>query len=435
MKRIWFFLVAGLSVLAASTAASQELVSQRWQTEEGMRVVFYPAPEVPMLELRLAFRAGSAYDGAHYGLSSLTASLIGNASKTMDADAIAEQFESVGAQFSGSAHRDMSVYSLRSLTAPAAYAQALRTFTETLAQARFHRKDFQREQQRQLTLITQKEESADQVATDVFYRRLYGSHPYAHAVLGQQETVKAITLEQVQQFYQRYYVAANAYLVLVGDLSTAQAKAVADTMSKSLPAGQAAEPVPLAKPLQRSLQVDEVFPSSQRFLRLGQLGIRYQSENYFPLLVGNYILGGSPLVSRLGEEVREKRGLTYGVVSQLPPLEGRGPFVIGLSTKTQQSKEALELSRSILQHFVQEGPSAEELAAAKQYLTGSFPLNLASNRQIADLLLRMLFYNLPEHYLRDYPKNIAAVTVEQIRSAMQQLIKPEHLLLVEVGPQ
>jgi zinc protease len=175
------------------------------------------------------------------------------------------------------------------------------------------------------------------------------------------------------------------------------------------------------------------FPSSHTLVRLGQVGIDHKNLDYFPLIVGNYILGGGTLVSRLGAEVREKRGLTYGINSQFTPMPGEGPFIISLSTKNDQANKALQITEDTLNLFINKGPSKQELESAKQYLTGSFPLSLGSNKAIANLLLRMAFYHLPDSYLDTYIARINAVTVDEIKLAFKQQVNTDKLLLVRVG--
>ena len=139
------------------------------------------------------------------------------------------------------------------------------------------------------------------------------------------------------------------------------------------------------------------------------------------------------MVSRLAHELREKRGLTYGVYSQFSPMPSLGPFLISFSTKTSQTKTAIDVTRETVSAFIQNGPDEHELVAAKQYLTGSFPLSLASNRSIADMLLKIAFYNLPDDFLRTYVDHINAVKTEHIKLAFQQLIVPNKLLQITVG--
>ena len=176
------------------------------------------------------------------------------------------------------------------------------------------------------------------------------------------------------------------------------------------------------------------FPSSQTAIRIGELGITHRNDAYFPLLVGNYTLGGGSLVSRLALELRAKRGLTYGVSSQFAPMPGKGPFLISLATRSEQANTAIDLTRKTLSEFVHTGPSKAELKAAKNYLTGSFPLSLASNSNIAGMLLKIAFYHLPDNYLDTYIDNVNAVSTKQIQIAFQKEVHPEKLLQVRVGP-
>jgi zinc protease len=144
-------------------------------------------------------------------------------------------------------------------------------------------------------------------------------------------------------------------------------------------------------------------------------------------------LGGGNLISILATELREKRGLTYGVYSQFSHLTGLGPFMISFSTEQTQARSAENLTRKLLEQFIQTGPSAAELKAAKKYLTGSFPLSIASNQNMAHILLSMLFYGLPDNYLETYVQSIQAVTAQQIQKAFKTHINPARLLSVTVG--
>ncbi|KTD19663.1 zinc protease (peptidase, M16 family) [Legionella londiniensis] len=417
-----------------STSFAQDNISlKHWQTSKGARVVFYEAHEVPMLDIIVAFKAGSAYDGEQHGLSALTASMLNQGNGGFDANAIAEKLADTGAQFSSDSNRDMVALSLRSLTEPPALEKALATFALIINQPDFPKQAFVIEKNQQLMAIRQAEESPDEIANQTFFKVLYGNHPYAHPVNGDAEHVSSLEVEDIRQFYRQYFTARNAVIVLAGAISEEKAHKIAEQLSKKLPQGEPAAPIKKPQPLDEEMNIEVPFPSSQTIIRLGQLGIDHHDPQYFPLLVGNYILGGGSLVSRLSEELREKRGLTYGVSSQFVPMPGDGPFVIGLSTRREQTAEAIEVTRDTLTSFVKTGPTQAELTAAKQYLTGSFPLSLASNRNIADMLLKIAFYQLPDDYLAQYTARIDTVTLEEIKNAFQQKLHPDKLLQVTVG--
>lgn len=431
--RIFSSCLMALSISLAQTVAASTFKTEKWHTANGVQVVFYPAMEVPMLDVSLAFGAGSAYDGQHYGLSSLTSHMLNQGNAGQDATAVAEALADNGAQFSIETSRDMVILNLRTLVSKDALAQSSTTFAQIINHPDFPDEAFTREKKQLLMAIEQGKESPEEVADLKFFSALYQQHPYAHPVNGNKKTLNAINKNQLLEFYHRYYVGTNAVLVMVGSIDSQTAHQLAEQLTQELPKGTPAPTVAQATQLTQAEKLNTSFPSSQTMIRLGQIGIDHQNPHYFPLMVGNYILGGGSLVSRLAIEVREKRGLTYGVDSQFAPMPGEGPFLISLSTRNEQAQQALDIIQKVLHNYLTTGPSEKELQAAKQYLTGSFPLSLASNRTIATLLLRMTFYHLPDNYLDTYIARINAVTQDEIKAAFKQQVNPEKLLLVTVG--
>lgn len=386
-----------------------------------------------MLDISLAFAAGSAYDKKQYGLSALTAQMLNEGSAGIAATTMADSLADTGAQFDGAPSKDMVVFNLRTLSSKETLEPATTLFSKMINHPDFPNDSLEREKKQLLMTIVQSHQSPDEVATQIFFEKLYRDHPYAHPINGTEKTVKSLTRSDVVQFYKQYYVAKNATLVLVGAIDSQTAHQLADKLVKELPAGVAAAPIAIEAPLSKAEEVNIPFPSSQTIVRLGQLGIDHQNPNYFPLMVGNYILGGGSLVSRLAVDVRENRGLTYNINSLFVPMPGPGPFLISLSTKSDQAKEAVSLTEKILKQFIADGPTEQELKATKNYLTGSFPMSLSSNKNIASLLLRMAFYHLPQDYLDTYIERINKVTVKDIQTAFQQQLQPNKQLLVTVG--
>ncbi|MBA2710982.1 MAG: insulinase family protein [Tatlockia sp.] len=422
-----------LFFILSFNAKANTFKTEKWQTANGTRVVFYQAMEVPMLDVSLAFAAGSAYDGKKYGLSALTTNMINQGSRGMDASQVAEKLADAGAQFNAESSRDMAIMTLKTLTAKEAMQTALDTFAAIVSKPDFPEDAFNREKHQQLLGIAQTQDSPEDVANQILFKQLYIDHPYAHPINGKKETVNTLSTKDLHEFYKLYFVGANAVLVMVGAIDSAQAHQIAEQLTSSLPKGQPAEAIAKATPLKTGKKIAVDFPSSQTVLRLGQIGINHHDPDYFPLTVGNYILGGGALVSILAHEVREKRGLTYGVTSQFMPMPGYGPFLISLSTQNKTADEALKITEDTLSNYLKSGPSDTELKAAKQYLMGSFPLSLASNASIANVLLRITFYNLPSDYIDSYTKSIDKVTVEEIKSAFLKQIHPEKMLIIAVG--
>ncbi len=407
---------------------------QHWQTDNGARVYFVEARELPIVQIRVVFDAGSAKDSTDKsGLAALTSRTLDEGAGELDADQIALRFEGLGAEFAASSLRDMAIVELRSLSERNLLAPAVALLTQILSQPSFPPASLERERRRALTALEQARQSPAAVANKTFYEGLFGGHPYARYPGGSTAGLNAVSRADLVAFHQRYYVAANAVVALVGDLSRRDAKKLAARLVSGLARGEAAAKVPPVAELPRAVERRIAFPSSQTHLLLGQPGIRRGDVDYFPLYVGNYILGGGGLVSRLSEEVRERQGLVYSVYSYFSPMRDRGPFVVGLQTRNTQIGKALGLVRKIVTDFVATGPTAEELTAAKRYLMGGFPLRIDSNEKIAEYLAVIGFYGLPLTYLEDFVRHIEAVTVEQVSDAFRRRVKPEKMLTVIVG--
>lgn len=427
VSKLALFLICPTLCLAANFNV------ERWSSSNGVPVVFYQAMEVPMLDISFAFRAGAAYDNQDFGLSALTANLINEGNAGISALSLSEQLADTGAQFDLSTSKDMTIFTLRTLIKQEPFDKATTLFSKIISQPDFPNEAVNREKQQLLMALVQEQESPDSVAINAFFATLYQNHPYAHPTNGTSKTLTPLTRDKVVRFYHQYYNTSNATLVMVGAIDSKTAHQLSEKLTANLAKGKPAPQLPEPLPFNQAKTIHIPFPASQTTVRLGQIGITHDSKDYFPLMVGNYILGGGSMVSLLSVEVREKRGLTYGITSQLVPMASEGPFLIGLATKKNQLGEALSVTNDTLKKFIDEGPSDEMLQSAKDYLTGNFPMSLASNQAIATVLLRMSFYKLPDDYLQTYIKHINAVTVSDIKNAWNNLIHPNSLLLVTVG--
>jgi len=423
-----------LSFVSLSVMASPKI--EHWTLKNGARVYFVEARNLPMLTLNVVFDAGSARDPlARNGLSMLTNNLLNDGTGELDADVIAATFEGLGAEYGSNNDRDMAGISLRSLSDRDLLDPALDLFARVLAAPSFPAASFERERRRALLGLKQAEASAGDVAGKAFFARLYKGHPYALPPEGSAAGLKALTRNDLAAFHARHYVGRNAVLALIGDIKLSEAKKIAKRVLGGLPAGEAAPLLPKVVDVVPRGRAERVLahPSTQTHIMIGEAGMARNDPDYFPLYLGNHVLGGSGLVSRLAQEVREKRGLSYSVYSYFMPLREPGPFLLGLQTKNSQRAEALTVVRRVLKEFVEKGPTPEELAAAKKNVTGGFPLRIDSNRKIAQYLTVIGFYNLPLTYVDDFIPRIEAVTAEQIRDAFRRRVHPEHMLTVVVG--
>jgi zinc protease len=242
-----------------------------------------------------------------------------------------------------------------------------------------------------------------------------------------------LTREEARAFYDRYYVARNAVVAIVGDLDRAEAGRVAEMLVGALPAGEPAPPLPPVTPLPADKTVGLEHPSTQTHIRVGEAALTRADPDYFPLYVGNHALGGGGLVSLLAEEVREKRGLSYSVYSALVPMRAKGPFFVGLQTRNEQAPEALQVALDTLRRFVKEGPTEKELEAAKRNITGGFALRVDSNKKVLGQIASIGYYGLPLDYLTTFTARVDAVTREAVRDAFVRHVDLDRLLTVLVG--
>jgi len=427
-----FYLFSFLIFLLSQTASAAAKI-EHWQTPQGSRVYYVHTEGLPMADIQVLFDAGSARDGAQFGLASLTAGLLDTGAGEWDANAIADRFESVGANFGAASAIDNATVSLRTLTDKPLFDKALATMEVILSKPHFAAADFEREKNRTLAGLKQQEESPGDLAKIAFYQALYGNHPYAHPDEGTLSTVAALSAADVQAFYQRYYVAANAVIVIVGDLSAEQAKRTAEQLVQHLPTGQKPPALPeVAPPVKGSEQHIE-FPSTQTHVLVGLPGTFRKDPDYFTLYVGNHILGGGGLVSKLFDEVREKRGLAYSASSAFVPLLKPGPFLISLQTRNDQTPEALKVLHKTLADFIAQGPSDAELKAAKQNITGGFAMRFDTNKKLASYVGMIGFYELPLDYLDTFQQNIDNVTSAAISDALKRRVPVDLLQTVTVG--
>ena len=420
-----------LSVMSWSVQAAPKI--ETWKTSKGTEVYYVHAPQLPMVDLQVVFDAGGSRDGQASGLAAMTNGLLDQGAAGLDADAISRGFESLGAVYGSNAGYDSASVQLRSLTDKKLLDKALDNLKQVISKPDFPEDAFERRRARTLIGIRAKQQSAGTVAREAFMNAVYRSHPYAKPNSGTEETVKALKRDDIIAFYKQYYVAKNAMIAIVGALDQKQAKDIAESITAVLETGEQAKPLEDVKPLDKANTVFIEHPSVQTHILVGQPGVKRGDPDYFPLYVGNHVLGGGGMVSRLFAEVREKRGLSYSANSYFSPMRFAGPFIAGLQTKTEQVDEALSVLMENIRQFIDEGPTEDELVASKRNITGGYPLRIDSNSKILAYLVVIAYYKLPLDYLDTFNANIEAVTVEQIKDAFKRRLEPDKLVTVKVG--
>lgn len=420
--------------LLLSLQAEAGLNIQHWQTSAGSEVYFVENHDLPIIDLSVNFDAGTARDdAAKSGLASVTRYLMTLGAAGMSDEEISNRMADVGAIMGGDLDSDRASFKLRTLSSARERDQALDIYTKILQQPDFPAAVLEREKARIVAGLRESATQPESIANKAFMKALYGAHPYALDDSGEPDTVAALKVEDLQKFYKTYYGAKGAVIALIGDVSREQATEIAERISKGLPDAPAASALPaVSYPEQASEQrIDH--PATQSHILLGYPGVKRVDPDYFALYVGNYILGGGGFVSRLTEEVREKRGLVYSVYSYFVPMKELGPFQIGLQTKRDQAEQALQVVHETLDKFMRNGVTEAELKAAKQNIIGGFPMRLDSNGKILDYLSVIGFYKLPLTYLDDFNKQVSKVTTAQIKDAFNRRVKTDKMVSVIVG--
>ncbi|MDG2353315.1 MAG: pitrilysin family protein [Gammaproteobacteria bacterium] len=422
-------------LLILTNSAQAKLDIQHWTTPEGAKVFFAQTKGLPILDIQLNFDAAASRDGDQFGLASLTSSLLGTATQYHNEEQIINTFESVGAQFSNSSLKDMSIVSLRTLTRQPILKKSLDIFTEVITQPSFEQKYLTREKRQTLRAIEAAKQSPASVASLAFDKAVFANHPYAHAKIGTQKTIEKISIKDLKQHYQQFYVAKNLTIALVGDISRAQAKQVARQISHGLNVGKKAKINPKISPLKQAKKIHIEFPSKQTHVLIGQTGINRSHPDYYPLYLGNHIFGGSGLTSILSDEIREKKGLAYSAYSYFSKMRSNGVFMMRLQTKNDQAVEAKNIAIETLKNFRNNAIDAQKLQDGKDNIIGGFALETASNANILTYLSIIGFYDLPLDYLSSFTDKIKDISATDIQKSYTRLIDMDKLIILSVGEQ
>lgn len=431
LKRIVLF----LGLIAMQTAAQAGVQIQSWTAPSGARVLFVENHNLKMLDVQVDFDAGSARDPAgKAGLASMTHGLldagIGAGKTALSENAISDRFADVGAQTAGGVEADRASVSLRVLSSRSERDDALDLMRRVLAQPGFPKEVLERERARSIAGLREALTQPEAILGRRFSQLAYGTHPYGQSV--SEASLKRITREELVAFHRSHYVARTAVVTLVGDVTRAEAEAIAQQLTADLPAGSVQPALP--DPAVPKAVVERIaHPATQAHVAIGLPALKRGDPELFPLVVGNYALGGGGFVSRLVKQVRDDRGLAYSVYSYFSPQSSLGVFQIGLETKAEQADAAVKVVNETLAAFLKDGPTEEELEAAKANIINGFALRLDNNHKILEQVAVIGFYKLPLDYLDRYPERVKAVTTAQIREAFQRHVKPEALVSVIVG--
>lgn len=435
--RAFFF---GAALLMGATAQAA-IPIQQWTLPNGAKIYLAATNALPIVDVQADFDAGSRRDPASQaGLANVTATMVEKGIRAsgrepaMDQNALGEAWADLGANFDVSAGGERTSFTLRTLAQPALLDKAVRLAARQIGEPAFPEDVWMRERERLNAAIKEANTKPATVTERAFAQAVYGTHPYG--VETTEATLAQIDVATMRKRYEQLIVPCRAKISIVGAVTRPQAEDIAKTLLSRLPSSASCPElpaVPEVEPLSAAKETRIPFDSAQAHVLIGQPGYRRADPDHFALNLGNYVLGGGGFVSRLTEQVREKRGLTYSIYSGFSPGLQAGAFRVGFQTRPDQADEAVKVSREVLAKFVAEGPTEAELKAAKDNLIGGFPLLLDSNRKLLGNVANIAWYDLPLDYLETWTARMNAITVADVKAAFARKLQPERMVTVIVG--
>jgi zinc protease len=404
----------------------------RAQTGKGLELDMIEMRQLPVVQINLVVRSGGATDPEKLpGLAQLTAAMLKEGTLKKSSAKLAEAVDFLGASLSVGSDEDSLVISMQALSEH--FEQALEIVAEVATKPAFSQDELDKLRKRELARLELSSQSPHFLARREFNKALYGEHPYAH-VDTTEDVVKRVKRTDLQQWHKRHVVPNNAFLTVVGAVSPDTVKASAERVfgawqSREVPA--LAAKAPPARTAREVVLVDRR-NSVQSVIYYGNLAVPRSDPDYVALTVANQVLGGSA-ASRLFMDLREKRSLTYGAYSDIDERVQVGPFLSFASVRNEVTAEAMSAFNEHLRRIVSEPPAAAELAAAKRFLIDRFPLRIETPDKIAQLLVELRMYGLPDDYWDRFGPAIESVTAEAAFAAAKKHIHPEQGLIVVVG--
>jgi zinc protease len=429
-------LTAGLLSSAYAILPIEKLDSYR-----GAQAFLVQTKALPMVDIEISIDAGDRYDPAvKSGLATVAGQLMNYGAKSnvglLTEAQIADEIADLGANLNVSVGGERAVMRIRTLSRKDLRDRAVQLASAMLSAPTYDAKILVREKQRMTTALLESDTKPESVLDRRFRKAVYGNYPLANSPSVQ--SITNINATDLQQFHKQFYRGDRMIVSIVGDVSKAEAAEIVQSLLQKVP--QSGSPIAKLPEFNRSpieplsqRKIDIPFDSQQAHIAMGMTAVTRSNPDYFPLLVGNYILGGGGFVSRLMSEVREKRGLAYSVSSYFAPGKDVGIFQAGLQTKNDQATLALEVLSTTITQFITNGPTQAELDAAKANLMNGYPLRIDNNRKLLDNVSSIAWNNLPLDTMDVWTKQVEAVSLEQVKQAFQKYLAMDRMKIVVLG--
>ncbi len=408
---------------------------------KGAKAYLVQTKALPMVDIEVSIDAGDRYDPiGKSGLADMAAGLMNYGARgdqgLLTEAQIADEIADLGANIGLSVGGERAILRIRSLSRKDLRDRAVQLAAAMLSAPTYDAKIVEREKQRMITSLREAETKPEYVLERSLKKSVYGDYPLAYSP--SVKSVATLTANDLVQFHKQFYRGDRIIVSIVGDVDRTQANQIVQALLNRIP--QSGNPIAKLPDLQRSpveplaqREIQISFGSQQAHIAMGMTAIARNNPDFFPLLVGNYILGGGGFVSRLMSEVREKRGLAYSVFSYFAPGKDNGIFQAGLQTKNDQATLALEVLSSTIAQFIADGPTRSELEAAKANLVNGYPLRIDNNRKLLDNVSSITWNGLPLDTMEVWTKQVEAVSLEQVKAAFQKTLAMDRMKIVVLG--
>ncbi len=437
------FLVANFLSLGLLAPAYAILPIEQLESVKGAKAYLVQTRSLPMVDIEISIDAGDRYDPADKsGLATVVGQLMNYGARSdrglLTEAQIADEIADLGANVGISVSGERAIMRIRSLSRKDLRERAVQLAASMLSAPTYDPTILTREKQRMTTALLESETKPEVVLERRFRKLVYANYPLGNSPSVQ--TISNITATDLQQFHKRFYRGDRMIVSIVGDVSKSDATEIVQALLKGIsPSGPV---IPALPELQRSpvealnqRELNIPFNAQQAHIAMGMTAINRSNPDYFPLLVGNYVLGGGGFVSQLVSEVREKRGLAYSVFSYFAPGKDTGIFQAGVQTKNDQAALAVEVMSATIEKFIVNGPTQSELGAAKANLINGYPLRIDNNRKLLDNVSAIAWNNLPLNTMEIWTKQVEAVTLEQVKDAFQRHLAMDRMKIVILGAQ
>ena len=428
-------------IAVVSTSAHAILPIEKLDSFKGAQAYLVQTKSLPMVDIEISIDAGDRYDpSAKSGLATVVGQLMNYGAKSekglLNEAQIADEIADLGANLGISVSGERAIMRIRTLSRKDLRDRAVQLASAMLSAPTYDAKILAREKQRMTTALLESETKPESVLDRRFRKLVYGDYPLANSPTVR--SIANISTTDLQQFHRQFYRGDRMIVSIVGDVSKAEAAEIVQGLLQRVPqSGPAVAKLPEferspVEPLSQR-EVTIPFDTQQAHIAMGMTAVTRSNPDYFPLLVGNYVLGGGGFVSRLMSEVREKRGLAYSVFSYFAPGKDVGIFQAGVQTKSDQATLALEVMSSTIAQFIANGPMQSELDAAKANLINGYPLRIDNNRKLLDNVSSIAWNNLPLDTMDVWTKQVEMVSLDQVKEAFQKYLAMDRMKIVVLG--